>query len=73
MNPVMDPNGKPSAMRVGVLAAVFTGCAMLLGITFGPGNVEMADEALWVLGLAFTGKAIQRMGEPTSPRDKKEA
>lgn len=60
-----DPNGKPSAMRTASLACIAAGLAMLLGTTFGfsPAGVDTTQEALWLIGIAFGGKAVQRTSE----------
>ena len=58
-----DRDGKPSTMRAGALMAVATGCAMLLLASLGYGDPDLAEEALWLVGLAFGGKAVQRVSE----------
>ena len=57
-----DPQGRASMMRTGALATVFAGCAILVGGAFGfaPGVEVTAENALWAIGLALTGKFIQR-------------
>ena len=58
-----DPTGKPSTMRVATLIAVGSGCAMLIGAAFGGASLETTKDALWLIAIAFGGKAVQRMSE----------
>ena len=65
-----DAQGQPSTMRTASLTAVITGCAMLILASIGLGEVELADEALWLIGLALGGKFIQRFAAEGKPKDK---
>ena len=58
-----DPSGKPSAMRAASLVVVLVGCVMLLAATFGKGNLEVTDDALWLIALGIGGKWVQHMAE----------
>lgn len=71
-NPLVDPTGKPSAMRAASLLTVAAGCIVILGAAFGKATPEMADEAIWLVGLGLGGKFVQRVAEGSKSKSDSE-
>lgn len=68
-----DPTGeKTSMMRTGALITVAGAVAIMVGGAFGFADVEVtAENCLWMIAIALTGKIIQRGQEAKQPGGKK--
>ena len=62
---LVDPESKPSTMRVASMVGVVSGCFILVGGAFGyaPLEVVSAEQALLLVGASLLGKTIQRSTE----------